>query len=341
MLDFFFDWGFVLKLVTGVAVTIFGIVGLGTKTRDNAGKLTRNGRIALAGILVTGVLAIALNIYEFAKARKAAAEEHKRSEKLLLSVQRGIFPLRGITVEVTFAFGKDVPAFAEYQAMLRRELPKGRKKCEKTSRYGCGDPEDDSTAAYAILPTSPLYPAASSKFANFLNNLSVQLFFLKLNPGRSAQPYKNAGGFDFRVKNEGPRSITFNPDTGRMEYTLKHLTVPDAEPIKSDIYSLVELFPGFIAAGPAMIDAGICPTCTRPTDEVTIKGLLIKFPFPKTLRFEGMNDFLCDSKEHGPLAVLMLPDDIENLDELGNRLVIMYPDTHKQALCAEFDNPAF
>jgi hypothetical protein len=44
-------FGFLLKLLAGLATAAFGILGIGTQTRDKQGKLTRNGWIALVGII--------------------------------------------------------------------------------------------------------------------------------------------------------------------------------------------------------------------------------------------------------------------------------------------------
>ena len=83
-------FGFLLKLFSGLAAAAFGILGIGTKTREDNGRLTRNGKIALTGIIVAGFLAIGTSVYEFTTGQKQAEEAAKKSEKLMLSVQRGL-----------------------------------------------------------------------------------------------------------------------------------------------------------------------------------------------------------------------------------------------------------
>lgn len=45
--------GFVLKLLAGLSGAAFGVLGLGAKTRDDEGKLTRQGWVALYGIIAS------------------------------------------------------------------------------------------------------------------------------------------------------------------------------------------------------------------------------------------------------------------------------------------------
>jgi hypothetical protein len=47
---------FFLKLFSGLAATAFGILGIGTKTRHDSGKLTKEGKVALADILIAGAI---------------------------------------------------------------------------------------------------------------------------------------------------------------------------------------------------------------------------------------------------------------------------------------------
>ena len=78
IVDFFTSemFGFLLKLFSGLAAAAFGMLGIGTKTREDDGRLTRNGKIALAGIIVAGLLAARGGTTETARAvMKCAAPE--------------------------------------------------------------------------------------------------------------------------------------------------------------------------------------------------------------------------------------------------------------------------
>jgi hypothetical protein len=115
--------GFLLKLIAGVATAGFGILGIGAKTRDDSGRLTKEGTIALTGIVLSAFIGAASSVYDFTSAQRSAADERKKSERLLLSVQRGIYPLRGITGDVAIRFKNDFIGLAKYRSLLRNSLP--------------------------------------------------------------------------------------------------------------------------------------------------------------------------------------------------------------------------
>lgn len=100
-------FGFLLKLLSGLAAAAFGLFGIGTKTRDDNGKFTRDGRIALIGVLVAGVIAGTTSIYEFSVGHEKDRQEHLQSQRLMLSVQRGLYPLRGVSGELRLTFTQD------------------------------------------------------------------------------------------------------------------------------------------------------------------------------------------------------------------------------------------
>jgi hypothetical protein len=51
-------FGLLLKLFSVVAAAAFGILGLGSKTHESSGTLTRKGRIALVGVITAGILGV-------------------------------------------------------------------------------------------------------------------------------------------------------------------------------------------------------------------------------------------------------------------------------------------
>src|SRR5580698_8137580 len=91
--------GFILKLLAGIATAVFGIIGLGRDSRKPNGNLSALGYIALGGIVLAGLFAVGSSIYDYSSSQRTAAEEKKQSQRLLLSVRRGIYPFRGITVD--------------------------------------------------------------------------------------------------------------------------------------------------------------------------------------------------------------------------------------------------
>ena len=86
-------YGF-LKIASLIGAGIFGALGLLTKYKDDAGKITRWGRIALGGIVISSTISLGLYILETYRAKakavedqtKAAAMAHKL-ETILINAQ--------------------------------------------------------------------------------------------------------------------------------------------------------------------------------------------------------------------------------------------------------------
>src|SRR5438093_2912777 len=112
-------FGFYFKVVSGLAATVFGMLGIGTKTREDNGKLTRNGKIALTGIIVSGICALGSSVYEFTTSQERGREEREKSQRLMLSVQRGIYPLRDLKMSVEISLDRDFIGLAEYKKSLK------------------------------------------------------------------------------------------------------------------------------------------------------------------------------------------------------------------------------
>src|SRR3984893_9718605 len=115
-------FGFLLKLFSGLAAAAFGMLGIGTKTREADGRFTRSGKIALVGIIVAGLLGVGTSVYDFATGQKKAREAAKKSQLLMLSVQRGLYPLREMKLAVRVSMSEDFPGAREYEKWLRARI---------------------------------------------------------------------------------------------------------------------------------------------------------------------------------------------------------------------------
>jgi hypothetical protein len=87
-------WYGLLKVASMVATGLFGALGLLTKYKDNEGRITKWGKIALAGIILTSLLSLTLYTLETSRANmaavkaKAAAEATtKRLEDILVTAR--------------------------------------------------------------------------------------------------------------------------------------------------------------------------------------------------------------------------------------------------------------
>ncbi len=179
-------FGFVLKLVAGIATAGFGILGIGAKTRDDAGRLTSEGKVALIGILISAIIGGASGVYDFVSGQRAAEVERQKSQRLMLSVQRGIYPLRGITGDLVIGFRQDFLGLADYKTTLRKALP--AHGCTETPEYYCED-DNDSGTVWAIPERSPLFPRRNSAVRRVLDQLGVSVSLVSAHEGSARKPY--------------------------------------------------------------------------------------------------------------------------------------------------------
>jgi hypothetical protein len=110
------EWvGVLLKLLGSAGSAYFGILALGTKARDDAGKMTRQGYVALIGILVSALLASTSTIYDYYSSASKDKQSLARTEQAKLDAQRTNYPMRGISAVVAVSFAKDFPALTAYR----------------------------------------------------------------------------------------------------------------------------------------------------------------------------------------------------------------------------------
>jgi hypothetical protein len=323
--------GFLLKLVGGAGSAVFGIFGLGTKARDDAGTLTTPGWVALIGILVSGGIAILSSSYDFITGRIREDNDRLRSERLMLEIERGIYPLRSIHGNLEIKFAPGMPGFKKYEATLRHVIPTDS-HCHPTSDYGCEDIPDGSIV-YKIPASSPLAPKPDSLAGVILNNLGVTVYFMKPFENRGTNYYKKLGSFTFTFDEIHPKdaNLFFNPKTGFVGYAIGEFEVPDNTAAKSNVYSLSEIFPGLVAANATIPNLDLCDG-VRPTlrDEcnaalpgpawegITLENILLGFQYPKALRLAPSADFECHSATLGDLLIRALPESVEQDNYAGN-----------------------
>ncbi len=76
------------KLASSIAAALFGVFGVLGETRDSEGRLTRWGRVAIVGVLVSCLLAIvSLRLEQSEEQRKAENDKQRRSEDLRIQQQ--------------------------------------------------------------------------------------------------------------------------------------------------------------------------------------------------------------------------------------------------------------
>src|SRR5258708_371724 len=149
----------------------FGILALLVDYKDESGKLTRWGRIAIIGVIVSAGTSVGTQALESFLAEtnarasaQAAAENLRRSELALIQMERLLQPLDTPQVTVVWEFPSKIAGFDDY---ITRVSDFGHRLQEDPTL--AGDPangifvtssktEGNIPLNFEIKPSSPLYP---------------------------------------------------------------------------------------------------------------------------------------------------------------------------------------
>jgi hypothetical protein len=131
----------ILKLVAAALTAFFAAYGLLHDFRRD-GKVTREGKIALCGGVVSAVVTMGGEVLGTLKqrsddeaARQKSEEQIAQSNALMTQVLRGVYPLKGSTIDLSFGFTpieQDTGITAAYRKRLDREIA----ALEKTRHFG-------------------------------------------------------------------------------------------------------------------------------------------------------------------------------------------------------------
>lgn len=174
--------GFLLKLFSGIAAAAFGMLGIGTKTREDNGAFTPNGRIALIGIVIAGLFAIGTSVYDFANGQQKARDDRLKNQRLMVSIQRGLYPLKDITADLTIDVAGTFAGYDDYKSELLQALPHYDQCVDDNANksFRCTGLRDSGGYIYEIPQESPLFPKQSSPTAIALDSFYLVLGILPL-----------------------------------------------------------------------------------------------------------------------------------------------------------------
>jgi hypothetical protein len=326
--------GFVLKIAALLATAGFGLMGVGVTTRDADGRLTRSGRVALAGVVVAATLSLATVVYDYAIQQRDAAIIQRRSEQLLMSVQRGLYPLRGATVEAIVRLG-EFPALARVKARMRLLIDVDR-NCTKrrtgVSCYGIG--ADGNAFIYDVEPSLAMEPGRDIVVHEVLKSLSVHVALYRSVTG----PQASAGEavayvgrfFVDRRDGRGQMMLRYDRRAESVEVIFT-VGVGNERLLESGTYSLVDVLPGFVRATPnvnredlcerAKLDKSECDAAITPAyNGLSLNEMNISFEYPKQIRMTSNEETRCLAEDGNGTAMglaVALPD-VDSLDSLGN-----------------------
>lgn len=307
--------GFLLKLCSGIAAAGFGILGIGATTRSETGALTTKGKIALTGIVLAGVLAIGTSVFDFVSAESVERATRQRAERLLVSVQRGVYPMRGVRASLNVAITGKFEALTSYLTALKKTVAEDR-QCKKhpQSQIACSgiDLSTNEILIYSIPKGSPFFPSADSSLGKALNFIEVHVGMYKGSVDRGKATY--LGRFFVEWWPEGlPKTAKLNYDfkRGTLSLEIEDMPVDDKTVASGGVYSLIDFLPGFLWARPTVADDPLCLTrktldicrdedLTQFVDGLVLERFELAFEYPKRIQLFWSEYTTCKADRTGP-----------------------------------------
>ncbi len=332
--------GIAIKILGSVGSVVFGIKALGTKARDDDGKLTRPGKIAFVGILVSAAIASSSSLYDFASANSKDQAAKEQTDRLRLSVQRGYYPLRGATVDFTVALNKDFDGLDEYKKTIKKAFSLDP-QCKKTVQFICDtdDPDEPKDYNYTIPKNSSLFPQSKSAFRKTIDSLSIEVLMLRAIPQLGKMPkYERLGSFNIELGSEVPKEwqLEYDEDSKSLFLNVRDYQIPEKETKSAKVFSLVDFTPGAIAVGNSIFNPYTTHT-NWSVDEVLsfikslstgldVRSLKLSFSSPRAFEFYRYSSPLDDGEVaaipchsgDGDFLVLKTPSDIEQRNRLAS-----------------------
>jgi hypothetical protein len=311
-------FGFVLKLLAGIAAAAFGILGIGAKTRDDAGHLRREGKIALVGILVATLIGGVSTVYDFVTAQKTAEVERRRSERLMLSVQRGIYPLHGMKLGFYILMKENFGGLAEYKRELLWQCAKNAAplRCESS-----GGP---NPTTYYIPISSRLFPAKDSAVFRAINKMCLRFTLFKAGPASEGSaayvPVGKTFEVDWQDRLPANTQLIYDVHRDEMRLVVHGLELEDFADSTGGVYSLADFSPGMIAVYSYLREDACDGLTYEACDQLRIPLLRgsrvyvvnMSFPYPIFVGIDDTNEIECEYLKRHYIARI-LPDDIDSL----------------------------
>jgi len=323
-------FGFLLKLFAGLATAGFGMMGIGVETREANGQLNRKGHIALIGIIVSGILAVGTSIYEFGAGLKKEQEELKRSQRLLSSVERGLYPLRGMKVSFRLRIDPNLQGSKEFKNFILQQCRRPRTHCTKTL-YG------DVESAYSVPVLSRGFPEKRSIVREVLDSITLEIgFFQRPRTDNSAAiapgSIKSLNGVNliWREDLKKHSMLSYDSTENVLFLVVRDYPVREDQFYGTDAYSLSDLTPGVITAHADLWASGFCEdfeaaSCNQQLRPVLGKVFLtqveLKFPYPTTIElFRGADSgqtVTCQLPYNDEFLLSLLPNEVKQISSTG------------------------
>jgi hypothetical protein len=182
----------ILKLLGLVLTGAFGILGLLTDFRDDkTKKITKWGKIALLGIILSTALSIVAQLLESAKSVREARESEKqardqitKSNEILNNLNRSLNPLTNVRITYWLKVPINAPELAAYRKRLTHGvaglLADGRIDAKMRTAFVARSNQKGQAEVVGIPRGSSLMPRRDEAIAYYLIRYSgLQFSFLK------------------------------------------------------------------------------------------------------------------------------------------------------------------
>ncbi len=133
-IDFVAAWKASSIVLTGA----FGVLGLLKDFKDKKGKITKWGRISLAGILLSTGLGVIAQLMESSKAERTERDTAAQTLGIVRDIQRGLSPLDEPTFDIRFSLDCTNPAYELF--------------CDKIKSLGHGPNMDERHKLWEYWP---------------------------------------------------------------------------------------------------------------------------------------------------------------------------------------------
>jgi hypothetical protein len=216
----------VAKFLTLLIAGTLGVLGLRVEYKDDNGNITRGGKLALIGIIISTLIAATIQGVEVYKQKveentkqQQRTEEAQRANKLLTEVQRGVYNFRDISIDIETTYPSDHEAFAGYF----KRFDEGAKQYIKTvvannmkqnydERYVVFT-DDDPNQPYlmTIKSSDGLYPdKLKEKLAWQLladSDITISIYKTPLSANETANSENKKPDVQWRIKLKGESKI--------------------------------------------------------------------------------------------------------------------------------------
>jgi hypothetical protein len=219
-----------LKFAALVVGGIFAAIGLLTDYRHEDGRVSKWGKIALFGIILSTIIAAGTQAVESYRDRQttlandaANRKSEKQTQDILRQVRRAIYPLHNLAVEMTIVYPADA-------VLIQRAL----------KELGFADQKDETSRFIFFDRQSPTYPS-SGVLRDLIEPHFTVGFWRK---GRGGDPAEDTPDLTFDLDSH---DTIASLDGRKLDVTVKYVSVPaDRLEINQTIASLEDLRDGQI-----------------------------------------------------------------------------------------------